>query len=73
MIFKVLKVAKEHIECNRRPGMTQVSIAVYGGTADIKSDKRRMKWLKRFFGAGEAVIDGEIILHICKYIAAKIR
>jgi hypothetical protein len=60
----MLQVTKEDIECNRRPGMTKVSIAVYGGAAYIKSDKRGMQGLKRFFGACEAVIDGEIVLHI---------
>ena len=43
--------------------MTQVCITVNCGSADIQTNKRRMKSLKGLLLSGEAIVDDKVVLH----------
>jgi len=51
--------------------MAQVRMAVNRRAADIHSNKWRMQRLEEFLFAGEAVIDGEVIIHELMFIRQK--
>jgi hypothetical protein len=70
-ILKICKVTEQHVECHSWTGMAKMRMAVNRRAADIHSYKWGMKRFEEFLFAGEAVIDGEVIIHELMFIRQK--
>jgi hypothetical protein len=54
---KMLQIPENQVESDGRPRVTEVCIAINGGTADIHTHMRGVQRLERLLAAREAVIN----------------
>lgn len=50
------QVAEQHVKCDGRASMTEMSVAIDSGSADIHAYTALMQRLEKLLGAGECVI-----------------
>jgi hypothetical protein len=55
-VTQVKEITVEQVECHRRTGMAEMSIAVHRRSADIQSDKRGVQRTEYFSASGKAVV-----------------
>ena len=56
-ISEMLQIPENQVKGDGRPGVTQVSVAIDGGTADVHAHMRGVQRLERLLAAREAVVD----------------
>lgn len=66
LIAEMAEITEYYIEGDGRPGVAEVSVAIYRRAAHIHPYASFMDRSKRFFLARERVIDGQVVLfHRC--------
>ena len=56
LIARRFQIAKQQVERNGRTRMSQMRIAVNGGTADVQTDERRLERFEALFAARKRIV-----------------
>ena len=62
------EITEQQVEGHRRPGVSQMRIAIYGRSADIHSHMRGIDRLEGFLAAVERVVKGQFRFHNKQYL-----
>ena len=62
LVTEIFEIAENDIESNRRTGMTQMRVTIYGRPADIHSHQGRMQRFEGFFLTRNRVGDAQLML-----------
>lgn len=62
------EITKQQVKGHRRPGVSQMRIAIYGGSADIHPHMRGIDRLEGFLAAVERVVKGQFRFHNKQYL-----
>ena len=49
LVAQVAQIAEQQVECDCRPGVSQMGVPVHGGAAHVHPHERRVQRLKQFF------------------------
>ena len=52
-IAEVAQVSEQYVECNGRTSVTEVSVTIYGRTADVHAYVFRVYRFEKFFASGK--------------------
>ena len=64
LVTNVLQITEEHVECNGRACVAQVSRAIYCGAAHIKAHIGGVQRLEKFLFTRQRIIYHQVIFHI---------
>ncbi len=63
LVPQVLQVTEQDVESHGRAGVAQMGVAVYCRAADIHAYVSGVNGLERLLGAGQRIVDGQIVFH----------
>ena len=66
LISQVLEVSEHQVEGDSGSGVSQVWVAINGGSTHIHPHVGCMEWLERFFSSAEGVVNDKCLFHLIK-------
>ena len=60
-VAKVVEITEHHVECDSRAGMSEMSVAVDRGAADIHPYATFVDRTKCFLLARKRIVDGQVV------------
>ena len=63
LVAQVLQIAEQHVECDGRPSVPQMGVAIDRRTAYIHAHMAFVKGFEKFFATRQRIINKQFVIH----------